>query len=124
MNIQQQYKTTTCQIQWTPLTGYFIECRLQEDSHWSKKTLTEPIEDTATKIYLLHTGHKYKCHIRARNLTDLGELSNSTKETKIRELIIHEKSKFIQELELMTIINVRSVILTGRVEHDPTSEFR
>ncbi|CAF1364871.1 unnamed protein product [Rotaria sordida] len=34
----RQYKTTTCHIQWTPLTDYFIECRLQEISHWSKVT--------------------------------------------------------------------------------------
>ncbi|CAF1291629.1 unnamed protein product [Rotaria sordida] len=105
------------------ITGYIIE-RQTARKYKLHKALTESIEDTATKIHLLHTEHKYKCHIRAQNLTDPGELSNSTKETKIRELIIREKPKFIQELELITIINVRSVILTDRVEHDPTSEFR
>ncbi|CAF1526926.1 unnamed protein product, partial [Rotaria sordida] len=99
-----QCKTTTCHIQWTQLTGYFIECRLQEGSYWLKAS-TEPIENKVIKIHLLNIGHKYKCHIRVQNLTDLGELSNSTKETKIRKSFIREKSRFIQELELMAIIN-------------------
>ncbi|CAF4252447.1 unnamed protein product, partial [Rotaria sordida] len=33
-----QCKTTTCHIQWTQLTDYFIEYRLQEDSYWLKVT--------------------------------------------------------------------------------------
>ncbi|CAF1476299.1 unnamed protein product [Rotaria sordida] len=122
--IFRQCKTTTCHIQWTQLTGYFIECRLQEGSYWLKQppitgyaierrtagkyklhASTEPIENKVIKIHLLNIGYKYKCHIRVQNLTDLGELSNSTKETKIRKSFIREKSRFIQELELMAIIN-------------------
>ncbi|CAF4323281.1 unnamed protein product, partial [Rotaria sordida] len=33
-----QCKTTTCHMQWTQLTGYFIECRLQEGSYGLKVT--------------------------------------------------------------------------------------
>ncbi|CAF1502127.1 unnamed protein product, partial [Rotaria sordida] len=86
--------------------------------------LTEPIEDTATKIHSLHTEHQYKCRIRAQNLAGLGEPLNSTKENKMRESIIDEKRWFIQELEPVTIINERNVILTVRLKHDLASEFK
>lgn len=72
----------------------------------------------------MHTGHKYEFRVRAENLAGLGEPSNSTKETEIREPIIGEKPRFIQELEPITVVSGRSVTLTARVKGDPTPEFR
>ncbi|CAF4175919.1 unnamed protein product [Rotaria socialis] len=57
------------------------------------------------------------------DVANLDEPSNSTKETKIRESSIGEKPRFIQELEPIIVNNVRSLILTARVKHDPTSEL-
>ena len=85
---------------------------------------TEPSEGTKTKIRSLHTGHKYEFRVRAQNLAGLGEPSNSTKETEIREPIIGEKPRFIQELEPVTVVSGRSVTLTARVKGDPTPEFK
>lgn len=85
---------------------------------------TDPIEGTTTKLQALHTGHKYEFRVRAQNAAGLGEPSSSTKETEIREPIIGEKPKFIQELEPTTVIKGRPVTLTARVKGDPTPEFK
>jgi titin len=85
---------------------------------------SEPIEGLTTKLRSLHTGHKYEFRVRAQNLAGLGEPSNSTKETEIKEPIIGEKPRFIQELEPMTVVSGRSVTLTARVRGDPTPEFK
>jgi len=88
------------------------------------KAPTEPIEGTTTKLRSLHTGHKYEFRVRAQNLAGLGEPSNSTKETEIREPIVGEKPRFIQELEPVTVVSGKPVTLTARVKGDPTPEFK
>lgn len=91
---------------------------------FSYKGPTEPTEGTTTKIRSLHTGHKYEFRVRAENLAGLGEPSNSTKETEIREPIIGEKPRFIQELEPVTVVSGKSVTLTARVKGDPIPQFK
>jgi len=88
------------------------------------KAPTEPIEGITTKIRSLHTGHKYEFRVRAQNLAGLGEPSNSTKETEIREPIVGEKPRFIQELEPVTVVSGRPVTLTARIKGDPTPTFK
>lgn len=84
---------------------------------------TEPFEGITTKIRSLHTGHKYEFRVRAENLAGLGEPSNPTRETEIREPIVGEKPRFIQELEPITVVSGRTVTLTARVKGDPTPDF-
>ena len=124
----------------SPITGYVIERRTPANYKWHvSKTdpkmsicskcadfqgATEPIEGTKTRLHPLHTGHKYEFRVRAQNLAGLGEPSNSTKETEIREPIVGEKPRFIQELEPTTVVTGRSVTLTARVKGDPTPKFK
>ncbi|CAF4929782.1 unnamed protein product, partial [Rotaria sp. Silwood1] len=106
----------------SPITGYVIERRTATNYKWHAPT--DPFEGTTKKLHSLHTGHKYEFRVRAQNLAGLGEPSNPTKETEIREPIIGEKPKFIQELEPITVISGRPVTLTARVKGDPTPEFK
>ncbi|CAF0814387.1 unnamed protein product [Rotaria sordida] len=106
----------------SPITGYVIERRTASNYKWHAPT--EPFEGTTKKLHSLHTGHKYEFRVRAQNLAGLGEPSNPTKETEIREPIIGEKPKFIQELEPITVISGRPVTLTARVKGDPTPKFK
>ncbi|UJR23285.1 hypothetical protein I4U23_026301 [Adineta vaga] len=106
----------------SPITGYVIEKRTPANYKWL--TATEPFEGTKNKVRSLHTGQKYEFRVRAQNLAGLGEPSNSTKETEIREPVTGEKPRFIQELESVTVISGKPVTLTARVKGDPTPQFK
>lgn len=126
----------------SPITGYVIERRTAANYKWHVSTFngdpssrfllvcvsfqgpTEPVEGTKTKLRGLHTGHKYEFRVRAQNLAGLGEPSNSIKETEIREPIIGDKPRFIQELEPVTVVTGRTVTLLARVKGDPTPTFK
>ena len=85
---------------------------------------TEPIEGITTKLHGLHKGHKYEFRVRAQNAAGLGDPSNPTKETEIREPIVGEKPRFIEELEPTTVVNGRTVTLSARFKGDPTPTFK
>jgi titin len=126
----------------SPITGYVIERRTAANYKWhvsipsddsfprplllgvSFQGATEPVAETKTKVHGLHTGHKYEFRVRAQNLAGLGEPSNSTKETEIREPIIGDKPRFIQELEPVTVVTGRTVTLSARVKGDPAPTFK
>ncbi|CAF3389468.1 unnamed protein product [Rotaria socialis] len=106
----------------SPITGYVVERRTTSNYKWHAPT--DPIEGTTTKLHSLHTGHKYEFRVRAQNAGGVGEPSSPTKETEIKEPIIGEKPRFIQELEPVTVVSGRPVTLTARVKGDPTPEFK
>lgn len=75
-------------------------------------------------MHSLHTGHKYEFRVRAQNAAGLGEPSTPTKETEIREPIVGEKPRFIEDLEPKTVVTGRSVTLSARAKGDPKPTFK
>ncbi|CAF0907895.1 unnamed protein product, partial [Didymodactylos carnosus] len=106
----------------SPVTSYVIERRTPAVYKWHGPP--DPIEGTSTTLRGLHTGSKYEFRVRAQNIAGLGEPSAPTKETEIKEPIIGEKPRFIQEIESITVVSGKPATFTARVKGDPQPDYK